>query len=72
MTTVKVVEMNTTWVVLEGTIEDFPQVTMRRSIHAAALASGDLTLSAEKSALIADVEAAYIRWKAVQEALAQL
>lgn len=63
---------NLQWICLEGSIEGVPQVTIRRSIHAAALASGDLTLSVEKAELIADVERAYICWQAVQRALTEL
>jgi hypothetical protein len=69
---IKVVESDHTWIVLEGSVEGFPQVTHRRSIHAAALASGDITLADEKAKLIADVETACIRWLAVQKALNEL
>lgn len=47
---------NQKWVVLEGYIEGYPQVTKRRSINRAALADGSLTLAAEKAKLVADVE----------------
>jgi hypothetical protein len=66
------IQSDHTWIVLEGSIEGIPQVTHRRSIHAAALASGALILSTEKAELIAEVERAYIRWQAVQRALAEL
>lgn len=60
------------WVVLEGSIEGCPQVTKRRTINTAALVSGDLTLTAEKAQLIADVEEYYVRFQAVQVALQDL
>lgn len=60
------------WIVLEGSIEGCPQVTKRRTINTAALVSGDLTLSAEKEQLIADVEEYYARYKTVQDLLEQL
>jgi hypothetical protein len=69
---VKVLQADHTWVVLEASIDGVPVVTHRRSINSAALASGYLTLEAEKAALVADVEAAYERWQAVQRALASL
>lgn len=60
------------WIVLEGSIEGCPQVTKRRTINTAALASGDLTLTAEKAQLISDVEEYYARFQAVQASLADL
>lgn len=60
------------WIVLEGCIDGYPQVTKRRAINTAALADGSLTLAAEKAALIADVEEYYARDLAVQEALKDL
>lgn len=72
MISVRVVESDHTWIVLEGSVEGVPQVTHRRSIHAAALASGDLILANEKAELVAEVERAYIRWQAVQKALEEL
>ena len=60
------------WLVLEGSIEGVPEVTKRRSISTAALASGDLVLADEKAKLIADVEEYHDRWCAVQAALEQL
>lgn len=66
------IQSDHTWIVLEGSIEGCPQVTHRRSIHAAALASGGVVLADEKAELTAEVERAYIRWQAVQEALKDL
>lgn len=60
------------WLVLEGYIDGVPEVTKRRSISTAALASGDLTLADEKARLIADVEEYHDRWAAVQAALEDL
>ena len=60
------------WIVLEGSIDGFPQVTKRRTINTAALASGDLTLLSEKAQLIADVQEYYARFQAVQAALNDL
>jgi len=60
------------WIVLEGSIEGFPQVTKRRTINTVALVSGDLTIAAEKAQLIADVEEYYARYQAVQAALQEL
>jgi hypothetical protein len=60
------------WLVLKGEIEGVPQVTKVRSINVAALVSGDLTLEAEKAALIADVEEYLARFNALQQALQEL
>lgn len=60
------------WLVLEGSIDGCPQVTKRRSINTAALVSGDLTIAAEKAALIADVQEYLARYNAVQAAIAEL
>lgn len=60
------------WLVLEGSIDGVPQVTKRRTISTAALASGDLTIAAEKARLIADVEEYYARYSAVQKAIKEL
>lgn len=60
------------WLVLEGSVEGVPEVTKRRSISTAALASGDLNLPDEKARLIADVEEYLDRWNAVQAALENL
>lgn len=60
------------WVVLEGSIEGVPQITKRRTINSAALASGDTTLAAEKAALEADVTEYLARYQAVQVALTEL
>lgn len=60
------------WLVLEGSIDGIPQVTKRRTINTAALVSGDLTIAAEKAALIADVEEYHARFLAVQAALTEL
>ena len=60
------------FVYLQGVIEGVPQVTQTRTIAAAALASGALTIAAEKAALIADVEAALINWQAAQAAISEL
>jgi len=63
---------NQKWLVLKGEIEGCPQVTKTRSINTAALASGALTLEAEKAMLIADVEEYFARWQAVQQAVSEL
>lgn len=63
---------DTKWLVLEGSVDGCPQVTKRRTINTAALASGDLTLETERTRLIADVQEYYERWEAVQVALSQL
>lgn len=60
------------WLVLEGYVEGVPEVTKRRSVSTAALASGDVTLADEKARLIADVQEYHGRWLAVQEAVKQL
>lgn len=60
------------WLVLEGSAEGVPEVTKRRSISTAALASGDLNIADEKARLIADVEEYHDRWMAVQAALEEL
>jgi len=60
------------WIVLEGSVEGFPQVTKRRTINTAALVSGDLTLADEKAALIATVEEYLARYKAIQDELNDL
>ena len=60
------------WLVLEGSVEGVPEVTKRRSISTAALASGDLVLVDEKAKLIADVEEYHDRWLAVQAAIGEL
>jgi hypothetical protein len=60
------------WLILEGTIDGVPQVTKRRTINTAALASGDLSISIEKALLIADVEEYHARYLALQEALKDL
>lgn len=61
-----------TWLVLEGTFDGCPQVTRRRTVALAAIVAGNTTLDAQKSALVADVEAAYARYQALQSALEQL
>ena len=63
---------DTKWLVLEGFVGGVPEVTKRRAINTAALASGALTLAAEKARLIADVEEYLARWNAVQEQLKDL
>jgi hypothetical protein len=60
------------WLVIEGSIEGVPQVTKRRTINTAALASGDLSISIEKALLIADVEEYHDRYLALQDALKDL
>jgi hypothetical protein len=60
------------FIYLRGEIEGFPQVTQTRSVACAALASGALTIAAEKAALIADVEQALTNWQAAQAALEEL
>lgn len=60
------------WLVLEGRDEQCPQATVRRTIHAGALASGHLTIAAEKAALIAQVERNVAHFRAVEEALREL
>ena len=60
------------FVYLEGSIDGHPQVTQTRTIASAALASGALTIAAEKAALIADVETALTNWQAAQAALSEL
>ena len=69
---VTIVQQDTQWVVLEGSIDGCPQATQRRSITAASLAAGTVLLADEKATLIADVTAAYNNWQAVQAALSQL
>ena len=66
---VTVIQADSEWVVLEASIDGAPAATQRRSISAAALAAGSLTLADEKAALMTDVQAAYTRWLAVQQAL---
>lgn len=63
---------NQKYLVLKGEIDGCPQVTKTRSINTAALASGALSLEAEKQQLIADVEEYYGRWQAVQQAVKDL
>jgi len=63
---------DTKWIALEGSIENCPQVTKRRTINTSALADGSLTLAGEKARLIADVEEYHARWIAVQSALEDL
>lgn len=63
---------NQKWLVLKGEIDGCPEVTKTRSINTAALASGALTLDAERATLVADVEEYYSRWQAVQQALTDL
>lgn len=60
------------FVYLEGSIPGAPQVTQRRSIATAALASGALTIAGEKAALEADVQQALTNWTAAQAALQEL
>lgn len=60
------------FVYLKGSVEGVPQVTQTRTVAAAALASGALTIAAEKAALIADVETALTNWQAAQLALMEL
>jgi hypothetical protein len=60
------------WVVVEGSIEGFPQVTQRRSIHAAALASGQLTIASEIATLKEAVSRGLTHWQAAQAAIAQI
>ena len=60
------------WLVLEGSVEGFPQVTKRRAINTAALADHSLSLVSEKAKLIADVEEYLARWIAVQDQLKEL
>jgi hypothetical protein len=60
------------WLVLEGYVDGFPQVTKRRTINTAALASGHCTLEAEKAQLLADVDEYYRRYMAVQQAIRDL
>jgi hypothetical protein len=60
------------WLVLKGEVEGVPEVTKVRSINVAALVSGDLTLEAEKAALVADVEEYLGRYNALQQALLSL
>jgi hypothetical protein len=57
---------------LEGSVEGFPQCTATRSISLAALASGALTVAAEKAALIAQIETNHTNWLAAQAALQEL
>lgn len=61
-----------TWLVLEGSMEGVPAVTLRRTVALAAIVAGNTTVEAQKAALIADVEAAYARYLALQSALEQL
>lgn len=60
------------FVYLKGSVEGVPQVTQTRTIASAALASGALTIAAEKAALIASVEQALTNWQAAQAALQEL
>lgn len=60
------------FIYLEGTADDCPQATQRRSVACAALAAGSVTIAAEKTALIAAVEQARTNWLAAQAALADL
>jgi hypothetical protein len=60
------------WLVLEGSVDGVPQVTKRRTINTAALASGHVTLDQERAQLIADVEEYHARYLAVQEAIKAL
>jgi hypothetical protein len=60
------------WLTLEGYVDGVPEVTKRRAISTAALASGDVEFEKEKAKLIADVAEYATRWEAVQEALNSL
>lgn len=55
------------WLVLEGSIAGLPQVTKRVTMNTAALASGDVSLTAAKAKLIADVEEYEARWNVIQQ-----
>ena len=60
------------WLVLECSVDGYPQVTKRRSINTAALADGSLSLLDERDRLVADVEEYLARFLAVEEAKKQL
>lgn len=64
--------MDQKFLVLEGYIEDKPQLTKRVTINTSALADGSLALANVKAKLIADVEEYLARWNAVQQALQEL
>ena len=64
--------LDTKWVVLEGSIDGCPQATKRRTINSAALASGHLTLTNERDALVSDVLEYHARYRAIEEALREL
>jgi hypothetical protein len=60
------------WLVLEGSIDGFPQITKRRSINTAALVSGDLNVESEKAQLVSDVQEYHARYLALQAAIKDL
>ena len=63
---------NQKFLVLEGSVEGSPELTKRRVINSAALASGALLLADEVAALRADVAEYYERWMTVQADIIRL
>jgi hypothetical protein len=51
---------------------DYPHCTTVRTVALAALASGALTVAAERDALVADVEQKILNWNAAQAAIGEL
>ena len=66
------VHTDTKFVVLEGSVEGYPEVTKTRSINTAALVDGTVTLAGEKAILIAAVEEYLARWLKTQKQLKEL
>jgi hypothetical protein len=57
---------------LLGADADYPHCDTVRSVALAALASGSLTVAAERAALVADVEQKVTNWIAAQAAIGEL
>lgn len=57
---------------IRASVEGYPAATRTRSIPLAMLADGTLTVAAEKSALIADVEQAVVNLQAAEAAIGEL
>lgn len=60
------------YVHLLGTHDAMPTIARTKAILRAAIAAGDLTIPAERDALVAEVEAAYAAYVASQEQLEDL
>lgn len=64
--------MDQKFLVLQGSIDGFPQLTKTVTINASALADGTIALAEVKAKLIADVEEYQANWSAVESALQEL